>query len=76
MMNWKRLEVRLGNAAALAFRLTAAALLALWLAHRLEVALPLWPVLTALVVTQISLGRSLKATFNRHRLPAEKGFRM
>ena len=65
MMNWDRLDFRrLGNAAALAFRLTAAALLALWLAHRLKVALPLWSVLTALVVTQISLGRSLKATLD------------
>jgi uncharacterized membrane protein YccC len=64
MMDWKRLEVRLGNATALAFRLTAAALLALWLAHRLKVALPLWSVLTALVVTQISLGRSWKATLD------------
>jgi uncharacterized membrane protein YccC len=64
MMNWKRLEVRLSNAAALAFRLTAAALLALWLADRLKVALPLWSVLTALVVTQISLGRSWKATLD------------
>ena len=63
-MNWKRLEVRLGNATALAFRLTAAALLALWLAHRLKVALPLWSVLTALIVTQISLGRSLNATLD------------
>lgn len=65
MMNWDRLNFRrLGNAAALAFRLTAAALLALWLAHRLNVGLPLWSVLTALVVTQISLGRSLKATLD------------
>ena len=64
-MNWDRLDFRrLGNAAALAFRLTAAALLALWLAHRLKVALPLWSVLTALIVTQISLGRSLKATLD------------
>jgi uncharacterized membrane protein YccC len=64
MMDWKRFEVRLGNATALAFRLTAAALLALWLSHRLNVALPLWSVLTALVVTQISLGRSWKATLD------------
>ncbi len=64
-MNWDRLDVRrLTNAAALAFRLTAAALFALWLAHRLKVALPLWSVLTALIVTQISLGRSLKATLD------------
>jgi uncharacterized membrane protein YccC len=64
MMNWDLDIRRFGNAAALAFRLTAAALLALWLAHRLKVALPLWSVLTALVVTQISLGRSLKATLD------------
>ena len=55
---------RLGSAAALAFRLTVAALLALWLAQRLNVGLPLWSVLTSLVVTQISLGRSLKVTLD------------
>jgi uncharacterized membrane protein YccC len=64
-MNWDRLDLRrLQGAAAFAFRLTAAALLALWLAYRLGVTLPLWSVLTALVVTQISLGRSLRATFD------------
>jgi uncharacterized membrane protein YccC len=36
----------------------------MWLAHRLDVGLPLWSVLTALVVTQISLGRSLKVTLD------------
>ena len=51
--------LRLGNAAALAFRLTAAALLALWLADRLKVALPLWSVLTALVGHEsMRLGRT------------------
>ncbi len=64
-MAWDRLEVgRLRGAAVYALRLTAAALLALWLAYRLAVALPLWAVLTALIVTQISLGRSLKATLD------------
>ncbi len=64
-MNWGRLDFRrLRSASAFSFRLTAAALLALWLAHRLHVALPLWSVLTALVVTQISLGRSLKVTLD------------
>ena len=64
-MKWDQPDYRrLESAAALAFRLTAAALLALWLAHRLKVALPLWSVLTALIVTQISLGRSLKATLD------------
>jgi uncharacterized membrane protein YccC len=55
---------RLRSATAFAFRLTAAALVALWLAYRLEVTLPLWSALTALVVTQISVGRSLRATFD------------
>jgi len=65
MMDWDRLNSgRLQGAAAFTFRLTAAAVLTLWLAHRLGVTLPLWSVLTALVVTQISLGRSLKATLD------------
>ncbi len=64
-MDLARLDVRrLGGGAAFAFRLTAAALLALWLAGRFGVALPLWSVITALVVTQVSLGRSLKATLD------------
>ncbi len=64
-MDWNRLDLRrLQRGAAFAFRLTAAALLALWLSNRLGVTLPLWSVLTALIVTQISLGRSLKATLD------------
>jgi uncharacterized membrane protein YccC len=64
-MHWKRINWRrLRGAASHAFRLTAAALLALWLSHRIGVALPLWSVLTALIVTQISLGRSLKVTLD------------
>jgi uncharacterized membrane protein YccC len=59
-IDWRRLR----GAAALAFRLTAAAVLALWLSHRFAVALPLWSVLTALIVTQVSLGRSLKVTLD------------
>ncbi len=52
------------GAAAYAFKLTAAALGALVLAQSLKVALPLWSVLTALIVTQISLGRSLRVTLD------------
>ncbi len=64
-MKRDRLDLhRLQGGAAFAFRLTAAALLALWLSSRLGVTVPLWSVLTALVVTQISLGRSLKATLD------------
>ena len=59
-----RWDIPQQGAAAYAFRLTAAALGALVLAQSLKVALPLWSVLTALIVTQISLGRSLRATLD------------
>jgi len=49
---------------ALAVRVTVAALLALVLAQLLHLALPLWSVLTAVIVTQMSVGRSLKATLD------------
>jgi uncharacterized membrane protein YccC len=58
--NWHRLK----GPAALAFRLSAAAALALWCSYRLGLSLPLWSVLTALIVTQVSLGRSLKVTLD------------
>ena len=64
-MKWDPVNLRwLKDAATFAFRLSAAALLSLWLSYRLGVTLPLWSVLTALIVTQISLGRSLKATLD------------
>jgi hypothetical protein len=44
----------------LALRVTVAALLAFVLAQVLHLHLPLWAILTALIVTQMSLGRSLK----------------
>ena len=44
----------------LALRVTVAALLALALAKALHLHLPLWAVLTSLIVTQMSLGRSVK----------------
>jgi uncharacterized membrane protein YccC len=44
----------------LALRATVAALLALALAQALHLHLPLWAVLTSLIVTQMSLGRSVK----------------
>jgi uncharacterized membrane protein YccC len=56
----RRHRVELG----LAFRVTAAALAALALAQFLDLALPLWAVLTAVIVTQISVGRSLKAALD------------
>src|SRR4051812_6185929 len=47
---------------ALAVRVTVAAFGALVVALALHLMLPLWAVLTALIVTQMSVGRSLKAT--------------
>src|SRR6516165_11309123 len=44
----------------LALRVTVAALAAFALAQALHLHLPLWAVLTSLIVTQMSLGRSLK----------------
>jgi uncharacterized membrane protein YccC len=48
----------------LSLRVTTAALVALALAQALHLRLPLWAVLTAVIVTQVSVGRSLKATFD------------
>ena len=47
---------------ALAIRVTVAAVGAYAIASALHLALPLWAVLTSLIVTQMSVGRSLKAT--------------
>jgi uncharacterized membrane protein YccC len=47
---------------ALAIRLAIAAVTAYAIARALHLLLPLWAVLTALIVTQMSVGRSLKAT--------------
>jgi uncharacterized membrane protein YccC len=49
---------------ALSVRVTIAALVSLALAQFLQLPLPLWAVLTAVIVTQMSVGRSLKATFD------------
>ena len=46
------------------FRVTIAALVALVLAQYLALPLPLWAVLTAVIVTQLSVGRSLKVTID------------
>ncbi len=47
---------------ALALRVTVAAVGAFVIASALHLMLPLWAVLTSLIVTQMSVGRSLKAT--------------
>jgi uncharacterized membrane protein YccC len=56
LLHLRRTQIGLG------LRITAAALAALVLAIALHLRLPLWAVLTAVIVTQMSVGRSLKAT--------------
>src|ERR1700744_2422374 len=52
----KKVELGLG------VRVTVAAMAALVIALALGLKLPLWAVLTSIIVTQMSVGRSLKAT--------------
>ena len=47
---------------ALALRVTLAAIVSLVVAQAVSIPLPLWTVLTAVIVTQMSVGRSLKAS--------------
>jgi uncharacterized membrane protein YccC len=54
----RRVELRLS------FRLTASAVLCLAISHLLNLAFPLWAVLTAVVLTQVSVGQSLRTTFD------------
>jgi uncharacterized membrane protein YccC len=49
---------------ALSLRVTIAALLSFALSNLLIIPLPLWTVLTAVILTQVNFGRSLKATFD------------
>jgi uncharacterized membrane protein YccC len=66
MIAWlKRLFARVRSRKAqlgLAARVTVSAVGAFAIATALQVTLPLWAVLTSLIVTQMSVGRSLKAT--------------
>lgn len=63
---WRWLRVRAARLRrvqlALALRVTLSAILALVVAQVLNIPLPLWTVLTAVIVTQMSVGRSLKAS--------------
>jgi uncharacterized membrane protein YccC len=52
----RRVELRL------TFRVTTSAVLALAASHLLNLPVALWTVLTAVILTQLSVGRSLKAT--------------
>lgn len=60
---WLRVRANLRRVhLALSLRVTIAAMVALVAAQFLGLPLPLWAVLTAVIVTQMSVGRSLKAT--------------
>jgi uncharacterized membrane protein YccC len=64
---WTRLDalVRQHRAQlALSVRVTIAALASLALAEFLHLPLPLWAAITAVIVTQMSVGQALKATFD------------
>jgi uncharacterized membrane protein YccC len=66
-MDWKSLHTQVREHKAqlgLALRVTIAALLSFLLSQLLHVPLPLWTVLTAVVLTQVTFGRSLKATLD------------
>lgn len=63
-MAWPAQVTRYRTSLTFALRLTIAALLALWIAHLADMRLPLWVVLTAMIVTQTSLGRSLKVALD------------
>jgi uncharacterized membrane protein YccC len=65
--SWKGLLIWLDTHRAdlaLSFRTALAAMLSLAAAHLLHVPLPLWTVLTAVILTQMSVGRSMKATID------------
>jgi len=49
----------------LVLRITAASLLAFWIAHMLELHRGYWAVLTAVIIIQVNLGGSLKAAVDR-----------
>ena len=64
-LRWRWLRgrvVRYRVQIALGLRVTIAAIVALVAAQLLDLPLPLWAVLTAVIVTQMSVGRSLKAS--------------
>jgi uncharacterized membrane protein YccC len=48
----------------LALRVTTGAVLSLFLSHLLALPMPLWTMLTSIILTQVSFGRSLKAAID------------
>ena len=64
-IQWRWLRARIVRRRvqiALSLRVTTAAIVALVVAQLVDIPLPLWTVITAVILTQMSVGRSLKAT--------------
>jgi uncharacterized membrane protein YccC len=64
---WKSLRSQFGEHRGqfqLSLRVTIAAVLGFVVSHLLNVPLPLWTVLTAVILTQVSFGSSVRATIN------------
>jgi uncharacterized membrane protein YccC len=64
---WKRVRYGVRNHGAelrLSVRVTAAAVSTFFLSELLHLPLALWPVLTSIIVTQLSIGKSLKTTMD------------
>jgi uncharacterized membrane protein YccC len=64
-IQWRWLRARIVRRRvqfALSLRITTAAIAALVVAQLVDIPLPLWTVITAVILTQMSVGRSLKAT--------------
>jgi uncharacterized membrane protein YccC len=62
-VKWMQLRLESHHAKlGLSLRVTVSAVLTLAIAHLLDLRLALWAVLTAVILTQMSVGRSLKAT--------------
>ena len=57
-----------------ALRVTVASLLSLAIAQFLHLPMPLWAVLTAIIVTEMSVGRSLKTALIISPAPSEARF--
>jgi uncharacterized membrane protein YccC len=64
---WRSLRTRISEhrvQLSLSLRVTIASLLSFAVSHLLHIPLPLWTVLTAIILTQVSFGRSVKATID------------
>ena len=67
LISWRQLSTQILERRAhlaLSLRVTIAALLAFAVSNLMSLRLPLWTVLTAIILTQANFGRSVKATLD------------